>query len=433
MDLKIKRTAEVQDIIERMPTNFGRVVSVLIIAIFLVLILLGCFINYPDIVTGQLTINANKAPIKLVAHVNGKLKLIRNKSQEYIKEGDYLAYIENSARLNDVRRLSKFLTHFNINSTNYSKSIKSTPKKTSLGELNTYYFAFINSLQQLANHETDNLFAKRLETLKEMLLRQKELLEASRQKQMLNQENLQLVKKFHTRDSVLLAKKVLSSSDFDRTNINYLTAKEGQQNVLKEIILYNQQIEQTESEIQKTQIEETEKLNQMNLDLASTYTNLIDNLKLWEEKYVFKSPINGKIQFLNFWTNEQFIQAGEPIFSIVPQDSEMLGQVNLPALGAGKVKVGQEVIIKLDNYPYQEYGSIKGKVNSISLTTNPVKTEKGVLETYLILVDLPQQLKTNYGAKLKAKFEIKGTAEIVTHKRRLFERLFDNLSYAIKR
>jgi hypothetical protein len=80
-----------------------------------------------------------------------------------------------------------------------------------------------------------------------------------------------------------------------------------------------------------------------------------------------------------------------------------------------------------------EYGSIKGKVKSISLTTNAVKTaNQGDIENYLVLVELPNELTTNYGSKLEFKYEIKGTADIITNNRRLGQRLFDNLKYRLK-
>ena len=62
---------------------------------------------------------------------------------------------------------------------------------------------------------------------------------------------------------------------------------------------------------------------------------------------------------------------GTEVFSILPTDNPILGQVYLPSQGAGKVEAGQEVIIKLDNYPYIEYGSINGKVKTISGISSP--------------------------------------------------------------
>lgn len=109
----------------------------------------------------------------------------------------------------------------------------------------------------------------------------------------------------------------------------------------------------------------------------------------------------------------------------------IIGQVLLPLLVPVRC-VGNDVIIKLDNYPYIEFGSIKGKVKSISPVTKKLKTETSNIETYLVIVSLPDGLTTNYGESLYFKYEIKGTAEIVVKKRRLIERLFDNLKYRIK-
>jgi len=51
----------------------------------------------------------------------------------------------------------------------------------------------------------------------------------------------------------------------------------------------------------------------------------------------------------------------------------------------------------LEDYQCIEYGSITGKVNSISLISNSVKTSEGDVETYLVTIRFPEELKTNYG------------------------------------
>ncbi len=52
-----------------------------------------------------------------------------------------------------------------------------------------------------------------------------------------------------------------------------------------------------------------------------------------------------------------------------------------------------------------------------------------IINTYLIIIDLPKMLTTNYGVKLDFRYEIKGIADILTKRRKLLERLFDNLKY----
>ncbi|MFN8407632.1 MAG: HlyD family efflux transporter periplasmic adaptor subunit [Sphingobacteriaceae bacterium] len=426
-----ERTEEIQDIIQRMPIHFGKWISIIVACLAIILLLLGWFIRYPDLVTGQVTINANKSPIKLIANTSGELHLVVQSHQD-VKENDYVAYIKNPADMADIKKISTLIRWFNINDDHAVDKLMLFPKTVSLGELNVKYFSFIHALQQLANYHKENLFAKQREVLAQLLIKQGEVLQASKQKLLINQDTRALVKKSYTRDSTLLHQNVLSPSDFNKSEINYLEAKDHYQSMLREISQHEQQIKETEHKLQQINIQEHEKQKQMHLELTSSYIDLADHLEQWEQKYVFKSPMNGKIQFLKFWTNNHFVQAGEAIFTIVPSHNTLIGQVNLPASGAGKVKVGQEVILKLDNYPYVEYGFIRGKVRNISLTTNTMQTPQGIIENYLVTVDLPNQLKTNYGSQLDAKFEIKGSAEIITKSRRLLERLFDNLKPMVK-
>ncbi|MEJ5994052.1 hypothetical protein WG904_06410 [Pedobacter sp. Du54] len=72
-------------------------------------------------------------------------------------------------------------------------------------------------------------------------------------------------------------------------------------------------------------------------------------------------------------------------------------------------------------------------MKTIYLSTNTIKTEKGDVENFMVTVNFPNQLKTNYGPKLDVKLDTKGSAEIVTNDRRLIERFFDNLKYAVKK
>lgn len=79
-----------------------------------------------------------------------------------------------------------------------------------------------------------------------------------------------------------------------------------------------------------------------------------------------------------------------------------------------------------------EYGSVDGRVSSISLVSKRQEIANNQIDTYLIDIALPQGLKTNYGKDLDFRFEIKGSANIIVNDRRLIERLFDNLKYRIQ-
>lgn len=94
------------------------------------------------------------------------------------------------------------------------------------------------------------------------------------------------------------------------------------------------------------------------------------------------------------------------------------------------MEVGQEVIVKLADFPYLEYGYIKAVVQDMALVSSLVDVGDGkMMDSYLVTLEFPNGLITNYGAVLDFKFETKGTAEIITKDRKLIERFFDNLKY----
>lgn len=429
-----KRSEEVGDIIDRMPTAFGRWVAAAIIIFTILLFIFGWIIKYPDVVTGQIKINSNTAPVKLPAHTSGKIEILGFEPQDSVKEGEYIAVIQNSANTKDVQDIASLIHDFDPNEPAlFSQAIQTFPEKVSLGELNMKYYTFLSSLKSISDYNIDNVYEQQRISLQEGIEWKTEILKETEQALSISNDNLEITEKWY-RKYCSLNKDIVTTYDLevDRSKAEYLSAKQNNQNLIKEIASIRMQIAESKNKLSQLTVEKNEAERQMHLDLLASYHELNDQMKKWEQTYVFKSPFDGKVEFLKFWTNGQFVQTGENVFGIIPKENKVLGQVLLPAIGAGKVKEGSAVSIKLDDYPYAEFGSIKGKVKSISLITNEYKTTQSSINTYLVLVDMPDGLITNYGDKLDFKYEIGGEADIIVKDRRLIERLFDNLKFNTK-
>ena len=142
--------------------------------------------------------------------------------------------------------------------------------------------------------------------------------------------------------------------------------------------------------------------------------------------YVLSTPIDGKVTFVKYWSKNQNVQSGSEVFSVVPMsESKIVGKIKLPFKGAGKVKEHQQVNIKLDNYPYLEYGLVIGKISSVSLMPSE--------NFYSVEVEFPNGLTTNYHKKLVFGQDMQGTAEIITEDIRLIERFIQPLKYILEK
>jgi hypothetical protein len=105
------------------------------------------------------------------------------------------------------------------------------------------------------------------------------------------------------------------------------------------------------------------------------------------------------------------------MFSIIPKDqSDRIGKVWLPIQNTGKLKIGQQAIIKLDNYPSPEFGVLIGTVEKISSIPKQ--------NNYAVEIKFEQPLKTTLGKEIEHKDEAQGSIEVVTEDLRLIERIF---------
>ncbi len=79
--------------------------------------------------------------------------------------------------------------------------------------------------------------------------------------------------------------------------------------------------------------------------------------------------------------------------------------------------MGQKVLIKLDNFPYQQFGMLIGAVENISISPD-------TQGNYVVYISVRDGLKTSYNQKIEFRQEMLGTAEIITEDLSLAERLF---------
>lgn len=83
-------------------------------------------------------------------------------------------------------------------------------------------------------------------------------------------------------------------------------------------------------------------------------------------------------------------------------------------------------MIKVESYPSNEFGYLAGTVSYISNIPNR-------RDSFLIKVDLPRGLETNYGKTIFFRNGLTAGAEIITDSRRLFDRLTGQLKQVLKK
>jgi hemolysin D len=79
-----------------------------------------------------------------------------------------------------------------------------------------------------------------------------------------------------------------------------------------------------------------------------------------------RAPVNGVVQKVNVTTIGQVVSAGQSLVTIVPEGTPLVVEANVTNEDIGFLKVGQNVEVKVDTFPFQKYGALQGTLVSVS-------------------------------------------------------------------
>lgn len=411
---------EVQDIMSKMPHWIVRRGITLLLTVIILLFAGAYFIHYPDVITTQVNITSANPPVKIVAQTGGKISELFVQNNAAVQENAPIYILENAARYNDIRLLQTLLnqldTSFNLAPTlrrfNFAQPLQ-------LGALQAGYAALYQAVNQYLFFTDKHFTTQKVEQLQSQLTTQHQLNEELQRKDVMLQQQLMLEQKRFKIDSQLAREKVIAPLELDNskrqlldkqmtadaTRANLLQNKLQQTEYLKTITDLQQQSLQQENDLQQKVREQVKQLQ--------------GQLEIWEQQYLVKSPVAGKVSFFKFWKAHQFVSSGEAVLMIVPPVQHYVAKATLPVFGAGKVKKGQKVLIKLSAYPFREFGMIRGNISNVSAVA---------LDTaYAMDIQLANGLLTTAHRQIPSQPQLPGIAEVLTNDMSILERLFYSL------
>jgi multidrug resistance efflux pump len=417
---------EVQEIIGKSPSWLLRS-GLMVILIFVILILLGSWLfHYPDVVSGRVVVLSENPPAHLVARTTGRIDHLLVNDNDTVSRGQILAVLESTALFDDIRQLKNdmkkdehFLTtfdtlHLHVNDASYR-----------LGDIQPDYSAFLRLYNNYISFIRLNYYPQKIASLeKEIRMYRIYLDRLSKQKQVMQQE-LDIAGEQFKRDSALYRKDVLSVVDYQKSESDMLEKKYNFHGVMTNLAEIETEMIALEREQIVAEKEFEDQKRQLQTELTASFHVLKSKLDYWENTFVLQAPIKGKVTFTNYWSKNQQVKTGDVVFTVVPEvHSKIIGRLTLPLKGAGKVRSGQRVNIRFDNFPYMEYGMVKGTVGSVSLVPSN--------DNYMVEIELPQDLKSNYNVQLPFSQEMKGDVEIITDDLRLIQRFFNPVKSLMK-
>lgn len=158
--------------------------------------------------------------------------------------------------------------------------------------------------------------------------------------------------------------------------------------------------------------------------------------ELFERASTLRSPVSGRVQQLEVNTLGQVVQTGQQLMVIVPDGAKLEIEAMLLNKDKGFVREGQDVRIKLEAFPFTRYGTLSGKVLTVSNDAIPMDAQQGTNKTaketggplvFPVRIALDQASIDVDGEDVMLTPGMSVTAEVKTGNRRVLEFLLDPL------
>ncbi|NKI30796.1 HlyD family secretion protein [Croceivirga thetidis] len=417
-----ERSDQVQEILGRTPNWMIRWGTSLVFAIVALLLVGSAIVSYNDVIPAEIVITSKNPPIYLKARSSGRLTQVLTQPDEVVSKGQVLAEIENTASYEDVIFLQKQLDLVSNKLISLDSLKAAFPAQLNLGEMQALYGTFLIAYQNMILYQTLAPNKKQSALLRQQLTEERKFLANQKRQLKIFEQNLALAKSNYERNKKLFEKDVISRSEFENVERRFLEDQQRYESIKTAIFSSQISLNEFTSNLTRTNIEGTEFENTNAQDLQNAEQNLRTALTTWDQQYLLRSPIDGKVTVFDIWDRYQNVDIGEVLFTVVPHKMDgIIGRVSLPVRNSGKVKEGQSVLVKLDNYPYEEWGSLSGKIESISEV--PLQGEETVYTLYITL----ENLETSFGKTIAFKQEMQGRAEIVVEELSVLQRVFYEL------
>jgi membrane fusion protein len=241
-------------------------------------------------------------------------------------------------------------------------------------------------------------------------------------------EQLRLSNEFVSSVTGLAARGIVSELEYKKRQVAALEQKQKLDSLNQQLAARQNQLIEARSSLEQLPTVTAGKIQALRRELATTEQHIAEISG--RRAYEIRAPAAGRVTILQA-TVGQFADTTRPEMEIIPDDCVLQAELFVPTRAIGFVQPGQEVRILYDAFPYQQFGTYRGRVIEISQTILTRTDTIGPIElkepAYRVKVSLDRLDIDAYGRKIPLQVDMLLRADIILEKRTLLKWFLDPL------
>ena len=388
------------------------------------ILILSHMISYPDKINASGYMTTEDPPIALIAPHNSIIDEIYTSNGHNVNVGDEIIYFKNTALRTDVDQYKSWIE--NAKQGNFSK----LSNQFNLGGLQSTYSQLLLILEEYDEVKGRRSAYSQISTIKEELNNIVALNNTIdiEETHFSAEEELALIEV--NRAKLMYEEGLISKVELERAERNFAQFSRQVQSTTKSKVQNEIRLDQLNLEAKKIVEQRSTELRNYRFQLNKLITQIEEEIDGWYQQHIVYAETQGTIEIAEYIEPKYAISAGDQIAYVIPStgDNEKILKSKLPVSGAGKVVIGTKCIIKLHNYPYKEFGVLTATISEISRL--PTISDNGA--AYEIIIDLPDQIITDYDHMIPYKPNMTALIEVITEDKSILSRITEQLTDLIQ-
>jgi multidrug resistance efflux pump len=419
---QVSQDIAVTDLLGRPPGWLLRSGISLVFIVVVLGLLISAFIHYPDRLTGQVVLGYERPPVALSPLVAAPIDTVLIQDRDTVTINQLLAVLDSDADWQEVLRLDNLLEEYTLNDNDGPIA-----SFIHLGTLQSGYIAWANALQAYQHYWKNNGLQNQSRAIEDEKQYTQDLIRIGEGQLDLLDKQIDIETSDYIRQRTLADQGVISIQEIEEKEKSWLGIRQQRESMAAGLVQYHLKISALKHQQKTLGIDHKDALFNLKQRVTLSGEELRGQLQNWKEQRLIKAPITGQVVFPTQLIEKEILVVGQPLLSLIPLGNEqkvLTARLRLAAQGLGKIIPGDRLIIQLDAYPQQEYGTISTRIQHI--TALPQSNADGQA-FYQISALIAQPITTSYGKHLPAKVLMSGTGTVITANRSLLARVFEQL------
>lgn len=420
-DIEVElRSEPMNQLLAQPPSWIVRSGNGLFLLLIILVIGLSWLIEYPDEIGGEVNVTMKEPPIEYSNQLYVQLRNLPVHDGQQIRKNQVLAQFDSEADPHSIQLAENYLLRLTSQDYSRHQPISGLSNSLHLGAFQeswTHLQMQINAWNLMV---TSGISDEQIATIQREIRYRKQLKSIAERKIHLSETEYAIIAEELASSERLSEQNIVSKQSINLEKRTKAQAMQTVESYREEHIQNLIQINNLEEQLVQLKLEKQQQEQQLISAIRIAVAKLRNELNSWRKNEVWTAPCSGKVLFNKKLQRNKFYGAKEASLVIVPNGHKYVALATIKTSGAGKVKVGHKALIELEDYPKYEYGLLEGQVKTITQIDREGK--------YEVEIQLSHQLKTTYGKSIPAKARLVGKVKIITRKKRLLERLFEQLT-----